>query len=50
MNSPQLNELKNNDILRKRLAKLMAKFCFRDTKILKNLTSSFIGSLGGKLI
>jgi hypothetical protein len=33
MNSPQLTELKNNDILRKRLAKLMAKFCFRDTKL-----------------
>jgi hypothetical protein len=33
MNAPQLKALKNNDILRKRLAKLMAKFCFRDTKL-----------------
>jgi hypothetical protein len=33
MNSPQVKELKNNDILRKRLAKWMTKFCFRDTKL-----------------
>jgi hypothetical protein len=33
MNAPQFKALKKNDILRKRLAKLMAKFCFRDTKL-----------------
>jgi hypothetical protein len=33
MNPDQLAELKNNDILRKRLAKWMAKFCFRNTKL-----------------
>jgi hypothetical protein len=33
MNSAHVKELKDNDVLRKRLAKLMAKFCFRDTKL-----------------
>jgi hypothetical protein len=33
MNPDHFAELKNNDILRKRLAKWMAKFCFRDTKL-----------------
>jgi hypothetical protein len=33
MNPYQLTELANNEILRKRLAKWMAKFCFRDTKL-----------------
>jgi hypothetical protein len=33
MNSKTLTELKQNDLLRKRLAKWMAYFCFRDTKL-----------------
>jgi hypothetical protein len=33
MNPDQVAELKNNELLRKRLAKWMAQFCFRDTKL-----------------
>ena len=33
MNHNTLRELKHNDLLRKRLAKWMAYFCFRDTKL-----------------
>jgi hypothetical protein len=33
MNTKNLTELKHNDQLRKRLAKWMAHFCFRDTKL-----------------
>jgi hypothetical protein len=33
MQPEQLAELKSNEVLRKRLAKLMAQFCFRNTKI-----------------
>ena len=35
MNPERLSELKNNDLLRKRLAKWMAEFCFRNTKLEK---------------
>ncbi len=35
MNPVTLADLKNNDILRKRLAKWMAQFCFRNTKLEK---------------
>jgi hypothetical protein len=37
MTPKQLTELKNNDILRQRLAKWMAYFCFRDTSKLEAL-------------
>src|SRR5690242_222462 len=33
MTPDQLTELKNNDLLRKRLAKLMASRCFRDSQL-----------------
>src|SRR6516165_3665575 len=33
MHSEQLAELKSNEVLRKRLAKLMAQHCFRNTKL-----------------
>jgi hypothetical protein len=33
MKPDRLAELKNNEILRKRLAKWMAQFCFRNTKL-----------------
>jgi hypothetical protein len=33
MNPDQLNELKDNEITRKRLAKFMAHFCFRNSKL-----------------
>jgi len=33
MNHKALTELRQNDLLRKRLAKWMAYFCFRDTKL-----------------
>jgi hypothetical protein len=33
MNTKNLAELKHNDLLRKRLAKWMAQFCFRNTKL-----------------
>jgi hypothetical protein len=32
MNPDQLADLKNNDILRKRMAKWMVQFCFRNTR------------------
>ena len=33
MNPDHLAELKNDEIIRKRLAKWMAQFCFRSTKL-----------------
>jgi hypothetical protein len=33
MNPERLNELKHNEITRKRLAKFMALYCFRNTKL-----------------
>jgi hypothetical protein len=37
MNSDQLAELKNNEIVRKRLAKLMARDCFRNSTKLEDM-------------
>jgi hypothetical protein len=37
MTPDQLAELKNNEIVRKRLAKLMARDCFRNTKGLEDM-------------
>ena len=33
MSPDQLNELKNSEVTRKRLAKFMAHFCFRNSKL-----------------
>jgi hypothetical protein len=33
MNPKQLKELKSNEVVRSRLAKLMARECFRNTKL-----------------
>jgi len=37
MNPDQLAELKNDDVLRKRMAKWMARLCFRNIKGLENM-------------
>lgn len=37
MNPEKLAELKNNDILQRRLAKWMAYFCFRNTRQLEDM-------------
>jgi hypothetical protein len=33
MRSDQLDDIRTNEVLRKRMAKWMAQFCFRDTKL-----------------
>jgi hypothetical protein len=37
MTPDQLNELKNNEVVRKRLAKLIARDCFRNSKMLEDM-------------
>jgi hypothetical protein len=37
MTPDQLNELKNNEVARKRLAKFMALYCFRNIHVLEDM-------------